>query len=218
MLVPNVPPDWQFIALRGPDVKSHMLILSTEQSSGLCFKMHHHHMSIFSREQSSGSCWKRHRGCHCWAVSEQQPWRTRALSGKSSICCSSWQRESGGCWGCSRLCCRLLASYGDHQGRGREIFYLNCTSYLFKPGIIFSLHSIWHSVVLPHYWRCSNGVTKSEFKSMLRKKCIKKKKKPLDINDLKCLVFIYNLSSWSSWAEEVYIFTGIMSFEYRISN
>lgn len=31
-------------------------------------------------------------------------------------------------------------------------------------------------------------------------------------------VFMYDLSSWSSWAEEVYIFTGIMSFEYRINN
>lgn len=214
MLVPNVPPDWQFIALRGPDVKSHMLILSTEQSSGLCFKMHHHHMSIFSREQSSGSCWKRHRGCHCWAVSEQQPWRTRALSGKSSICCSSWQRESGGCWGCSRLCCRLLASYGDHQGRGREIFYLNCTSYLFKPGIIFSLHSIWHSVVLPHYWRCSNGVTKSEFKSMLRKKCIKKKKKTFGYQWLKMscvyiqfefMIFLSRGSLYFYWNYEFWI-------------
>lgn len=198
MLVPNVPPDWQFIALRGPDVKSHLLILSTKHSSGLRFKMHYHHMSIFSREQSSGLCCKTHRSCHCWAVSEQQPWKTRALSGKSSICCSSWQRGSGGCRGCSRLCCRLLASYGDHRERGHEISYLNCTSNLFKPGIIFSLHSIWRSVVLPHYWRCSNGVTKSALKSALREKCIKKKKNQTFgyqclksyINVLKCLVFI----------------------------
>lgn len=40
MLVPCMPPDWQFIALRGPDVKSHMLIFSTEQSFGLCSEMH----------------------------------------------------------------------------------------------------------------------------------------------------------------------------------
>lgn len=33
MLVPNMPPHWQFMALRGPHVQSHMLIFSVEQSS-----------------------------------------------------------------------------------------------------------------------------------------------------------------------------------------
>lgn len=144
MLVPSMPPDWQFIALWGPDVKSHMLIFSTEQCSGLCCKMHHRR--------------------HCRAVSEQQPGKPRALSGERHICCSSWQRGSGGFSGCSRLCCWLLAS-GDHdQGRGDAIFYLNCTSYLFRLGIIFSLCSTWRSAVWPCYWRCSNEVTKSDLK------------------------------------------------------
>ena len=142
MLVPNMPPDWQFIALRGPDVKSHMLIFSTEQSSGFRCKTHR----------------RRHR----WAASEWQPWRTRALSGERSICCSSWQRRSGGFGGCSRLCCRLPASHNNNQGRGDAILYLNCTSYIFRQGMVFSLCSTWHSAVLPCYWRCSNEVTKSE--------------------------------------------------------
>lgn len=173
MLVPNMSPDWQFIALRGPDVKSHMLIFSTEQASGLHCKMHRRHMLIFSTEQSSGLCCRmHHHRRHCWAVGDRQPWKTRARSGERSICYSSWQRGSGGFWGRSRLCCRLPASYDNHQGRGDAMFYLNCTSYLLRLGIIFSLYSTWHSVVLPHYWRSSNGVTKSEFRSALCEKCI----------------------------------------------
>lgn len=79
MLVPNMSPDWQFIALRGPDVKSHMLIFSTEQASGLHCKMHHRHMLIFSTQQSSGLCCRMHHRRRALLSGE----RTAALKDKS---------------------------------------------------------------------------------------------------------------------------------------
>lgn len=85
MLVPCMPPDWQFISHREPDVKSHMLTFSTQQSFGLHSKMH--------------QCWQ------CW-TEQTTVWKRIECSGKRSVHCSAWQRDRGsrGVRGCSGLC------------------------------------------------------------------------------------------------------------------
>lgn len=102
MLVPNMPPDWQFIVLTQPDVKSHTLIFSTEQSSGLHCKMHDHQ--------------------HCWALKDESTFK------RKDHLLQQLAEDERGLWGCSRLCCFLPASYNS-QGRGVAVFYLNRISY-----------------------------------------------------------------------------------------